>query len=333
MSVFLCPKCNASLGEVGPTGILEEVCSRCHYKFQVLKGRLVDRASEQVVLRRETPGRRPEFRRDYELRLELPDRFEVLSLTTSGPDDQIPVRKGDTVSFVHTMRGDRAEDLIFITDHTTGERFTLGRIGANARNRAAGIAILLGLGTAVFTHIAGAAPAFMLVYSIAVMLGTGLFLSRRLAPMQELPEDVQATLSTRQDLLEKKRQMMLQRDYIQSDLRDKSATISRLRELQGKMRSVGLQAYESRIATMDRAIATLASQVALDEQLLTAYARNISIVEIEYETGDAVSSIAPDLSEELSIKFDELRQLEEQHADLSRELEANAEVEKLLRPG
>lgn len=84
---------------------------------------------------------------------------------------------------------------------------------------------------------------------------------------------------------------------------------------------------------MDRAVATLRAQVALDERLLAAYARNISIIEIEYESGDAATAIAPDISEEMSLKFEELRQLEEQHADLSRELEANDEVERLLRPG
>jgi hypothetical protein len=89
MSVFLCPKCNASLGEIGPAGILEAVCARCHYKFQVLKGR-------------------------------LPDRYEVLSICTNGEADQVPVRQGDTVSFVYTMHGDRREDLLFVTDHTTG---------------------------------------------------------------------------------------------------------------------------------------------------------------------------------------------------------------------
>jgi hypothetical protein len=163
--MFLCPKCNASLGEVGPTGILEEICSRCHYKFQVLKGRLASRSSELVTIRRETQGQRAEYRRDYELRLELPDRYEVLTLYTGGAADQIAVRVGDTVSFVHTMKGERREDLLFITDHTTGEQFGLGRIGATARHRAAGIALLLGIGTAIFTLIAGASAMFILVYS------------------------------------------------------------------------------------------------------------------------------------------------------------------------
>ncbi|HEX5971079.1 MAG TPA: hypothetical protein VFY85_04080 [Gemmatimonadaceae bacterium] len=331
--MFLCPKCNASLGEVGPSGILEEVCSRCHYKFQVLKGRLTDRASQEVLLRRETPGQRAEYRRDYELRLELPDRYEILSLCTSGPDDQIPVRPGDTVSFVHTMNGDRREDLLFITDHTTGEQYGIGRIGAIARKRAALIALLLGIGTAIFTHIAGASGTFILVYSLVVMAGSMMLLSRKLSPMMSLPEEEQAILASRQELLEQKRQMLLQRDRIDADRREKSATIGRLRELQDKMRSVGLDAYQSRIETMDRAIATLAEQVALDERLLVAYTRNISILEIEYETGTATTALSSDAGTEISLKRDELRALEAQHADLSRELEANEEVERLLKNG
>jgi hypothetical protein len=329
--MFLCPKCNASLGEVGPSGILEEVCSRCHYKFQVLKGRLADCASEQVVLRRETPGQRAEYRRDYELRLELPDRYEVLSLWTTGPDDRIPVRRGDIVSFVHTMNGDRREDLLFITDHTTGEQFGLGRIGANARSRAALIALVLGIGTAIFTHIAGASATFIIVYSLVVTVGSMMLLSRKLAPMMRLPEEELAALAARQELLERKRQMVLQRDLIQADKREKSGTIARLRELQAKMRSVGLDAYRSRIETMDRAIATLGEQVSLDDRLLAAYARNISILEIEYETGAATTVLPSDAGTEISLKLDELRALEAQHADLSRELEANEEVERLLK--
>jgi len=334
MSIFLCPKCNASLGEIGPTGILEEVCSRCHYKFQVLKGRLADRSSQQVIVSGETRSQRPLYRREYELRLELPDRFEVLSLSTSGTADQIPVREGNTVSFVYTMYGDRREDLLFVTDHTTGERFKLGSVGDSARHRAAGIALVLGIGTAIFTHIAGASVTFIVLASLFVMIASAIVLARTLAPVQRLPEETEAALATRQGLLEKKRQMLTQRDHIQLDLHDKSASISRLRELQAKMRSVGLQAYESRIATMDRAVATLGSQVALDERLLAAYARNIAMIEIEYETGDAAAStLASDLGEEMAAKFDELRLLEAEHAELSRELEANDEVEKLLRPG
>lgn len=331
--MFLCPKCNSSLGEVGPSGILEEVCSRCHYKFQVLKGRLADRTSEQVVLRRETPGQRAEYRRDYELRLELPDRYELLSLCTNGPDDQVPVRQGDTVSFVHSMKGDERADLLFVTDHTTGERFKIGNIGDTARRDTAVISLSLGIGTAVATQLAGASPEFMLVYSVVVTVASAIYFWRRFAPIQELADDAQAVLASRQELLEKKRQMMLQRDRILDDQREKTATIARLEELQEKMRSVGLAAYQSRIETMDRAIATLNDQIALDDRLLAAYARNISIIEIEYETGSATTALSSDASEEISLKLEELRALEAQHAELSRELEANEEVERLLKDG
>lgn len=330
--MFLCPKCNASLGEIGPTGILEEVCSRCHYKFQVLKGRLADRSSEVVTTRSETPGQRAEYRRDYELRLDLPDRFEVLSLCTNGDADKLPMRTGDTVSFVHTMKGDEREDLLFITDHTTGEQFTLGRIGATARSRAAMFALLLGIGTAIFTLIAGASGTLVAVSSLVVAAGSMLLLSRKLSPVATLPDDEQATLAARQELLEQKRQMLLQQARIQDDRREKSATIVRLQDLQAKMRSVGLAAYQPRIETMDRAIATLNEQVALDERLLAAYTRNISILEIEYETGTAATALPSDVGAELTLKLEELRTLEAQHADLSRELEANEEVERLLRP-
>jgi hypothetical protein len=103
-----------------------------------------------------------------------------------------------------------------------------------------------------------------------VIVASAIVLSRTLAPVQQLPEDAQAALATRQGLLEK---------------------------------------------------------------LLAAYARNIAMIEIEYETGDAAAALAADVGEEMATRFDELRLLEAEHAELSRELEANDEVERLLRPG
>ena len=68
--MFVCPKCGTSLGETGPTGVLEAVCSGCRYKFQVMRGRVVELTSSLATATAQhvfTSRARP-YVRAYELR-------------------------------------------------------------------------------------------------------------------------------------------------------------------------------------------------------------------------------------------------------------------------
>lgn len=55
------------------------------------------------------------------------------------------------------------------------------------------------------------------------------------------------------------------------------------------------------------------------------------MIDIELETGEATDQLEADIAPVLLQKLDELKELEERQADLMRELQANLEVEQLLR--
>jgi len=55
------------------------------------------------------------------------------------------------------------------------------------------------------------------------------------------------------------------------------------------------------------------------------------MVEIELESGEATEQLETDVAPVLLEKLDELKELEERQADLVRELQANLEVDQLLR--
>ncbi len=55
------------------------------------------------------------------------------------------------------------------------------------------------------------------------------------------------------------------------------------------------------------------------------------MIDIELETGEATDQPEADIAPVLLQKLDELKELEERQADLMRELQANLEVEQLLR--
>ena len=74
-------------------------------------------------------------------------------------------------------------------------------------------------------------------------------------------------------------------------------------------------------------------QIALDDRLRDGYDRNIKILEIEHESGETAERLSADLSAPVHEKLQELRLLEEQHAELGRLLAANVELERFLERG
>jgi hypothetical protein len=75
----------------------------------------------------------------------------------------------------------------------------------------------------------------------------------------------------------------------------------------------------------------MTTQLELDGRLRDGYERSIQMIEIEIEAGataDAVESVtAPHITANLAA----MRDLEEQQAELVRQLQANSEVEALLK--
>ena len=134
-----------------------------------------------------------------------------------------------------------------------------------------------------------------------------------------------------QRLLEQKDMCVTRLTLVEQSLSQNDARRQRLLSLGNKMLDVGLDVYKPRFAAIDRGLATLDRQKAIDVSLRDGYLLALKMVEIELESGEATEQLDTDVSDVLGQKLDELKELEERQADLVRELEANLEVEQLLR--
>ena len=262
----------------------------------------------------------------------MPASLIILSFHTRSPDDSITLRRGDVVSVVHTMNGSVREDLLSVVNHTTGERFPLGSIGGKARRKASAGSAIVAAGVAVVAIAAGASGAILVGAPLLALVPSWLGLTRVFAPVQTISPGAHAELAAQQALLDRQQMMLSHKLRIDADGHDKLTLVARLTELQRKMRAVALASYEPRIEAVGCAIAALDAQLALNRQLSACYERGIMMLDIEYETAIASGALDRDAGAEMTERLEELRALEDRHADMTRELEANDEIARLLKP-
>lgn len=165
-------------------------------------------------------------------------------------------------------------------------------------------------------------------------LACGLLLKRRMSPTVPVryhSRDSRAAFLATERLGAAKAGLMASRNGHAAALRSKLALRQRLLGLRGKMIELGLPAYTARIATMDSGLAMLDRQIEMDRLLCDGYDRSIKMIEIELEAGPATDQMNADVSAALEDSMEELRALEASQAELARLLEANVEVELLLR--
>ncbi len=74
----------------------------------------------------------------------------------------------------------------------------------------------------------------------------------------------------------------------------------------------------------------LDAQLELETRLRDRYARSIQMLEIELEAGAAAAALDAAEPPHIAATLSEMRELEDQQAELARQIAANAEVEALL---
>ena len=137
--------------------------------------------------------------------------------------------------------------------------------------------------------------------------------------------------SSPKQLREARAQLDASRAYHVNMLHEKGALRRRLVALRDKMVSVALPAYRPRIESIDVALGTIDKQIAIATQLREGYDKSITMIEIELESGAAAHHMHEDVSALIAESILELRAIEESQEELARQLEANVEVELLLR--
>lgn len=151
-------------------------------------------------------------------------------------------------------------------------------------------------------------------------------------PVRYLTPDMRATFATAEQLRQAKGKLMQSRNGHAAALKGKQDLRRRLIGLREKMEDLALTAYGPRIASIDAALITLGKQIDMDTRLRDGYDKSIKMIEIELEAGVAADQMNEDITAAIAAAMSELQALEESQAELGRQLEANVEVEQLLRP-
>ena len=329
--MFTCPHCANVIGEYPEAGVAVLVCGGCTFKYELSAGNVVGLDSRRVQVSVGVDSVRRRYYRHYELVLRTSPRETLrFRFDTDRDDEWIQMRAGEPAAVVYGMRGKKRNELLFVLNRASRERFVLGHPG----QRAKGLSTLYGVlaGAVAGTAAAMASAPFLLAAGIAGVAGIAVRqgLSRLLRPRHTLRAEEQLTLSSRQALLGQKRSLMELRAAVGDDVERRGALRERLRHLRTRMSAVQLDAYTARIGAIDRALATLEEQIDVDLRLVAEYDRTLQIVDIEYEASLAADAISLEGSAVIESRLAELRDAEELRAETTRRLAANAEVEQLL---
>jgi hypothetical protein len=330
--VLSCPKCGQALGEVPANGRLNAICARCRLQYEVVRGRVAVAESRQIIVRAATKGQAAMYGQQQSVRVELASgRAEVVDFELPDANAPLVARRGDVFYSIYLMRGARREQLLSVHNTTTGSSLTLSLPGEKATTKAwlfAG-----GIAAVVFVTTIGAGLSPLLDVGLAVgsFVGLGIGLGHQFMPRAEISPEEAVQLTAAQTLLAEKLNLETARAHAVQALASRQELRERVVALRAKMLNVGLDIYQPRIAVLDRAIALMTTQLELDGRLRDGYERSIQMIEIEIEAGataDAVESVtAPHITANLAA----MRDLEEQQAELVRQLQANSEVEALLK--
>lgn len=166
--------------------------------------------------------------------------------------------------------------------------------------------------------------------ALAIAGGGGLLSGLVMQRHRRRPDD-RLTFRTPDQLVQARQRLVAARAVHATTLRERQGVRRRLNDLLVRMRQAGLTAYSTRVATIERGLVTLDRQIAVIARLRDGYDRNLRMIDIELEAGHAADLLDEDIGSAIGDAMYELRLLEESEADLARQLEANDEVEGLLR--
>lgn len=151
-------------------------------------------------------------------------------------------------------------------------------------------------------------------------------------PQPRRPRRIRGPYGSVEQLVAAKTRFTLSRAVVGKGLKDKQDLRRRLMSLRTKMEDVALPQYRPRIASIDMALVTIDKQIAMGTRLRDGYDKSITMIEIELESGVAADQMHEDISAAIFEAMRELKALEASQAELALQLEANVEVEQLLRP-
>jgi len=332
MSILIqCPACSAPIGNISSDGTLQAICASCWYRFGAAYGSVTRRLSEVKPVQRRIPNLPIRHQRHYEFHVQISSGTQVLQCSTPGEGDPIPVSEGDLVSFLYTLRGDRLEEMISVTNPVTGNTYRLASPGSTA------------VRTAIGWGLVSSVPMFLVLFPNAVEFPIALLASvssiplvsilaaRLKSPKIRLDSEQKARLAAEQQLFGEKIELEQRVEELRRKLTTNQARLNQLEALNQKMGEVGADLYAKRIERVSRAIAILSQQLGQDQHLINQYVRTIKMIEIELETSRAVDAI-PNTENFMGMIFDrlaELKMIDQKTQQLRAQVEADEAVRSL----
>jgi len=254
-----------------------------------------------------------------------------LQCSTPGQVDQILVSEGDLVFFLYTLRGEKLEEMISVTNQTTGNIYRLASPGSTAVRTAIGWGLLSGVPMLLVLLPNGVEFPIALLASFSSIPVVSILTARLKSSKLRLDPEQKVRLAAEQQLFGEKIELQQRVEELQQKLTTNQARLNQLGSLNQKMVEVEADLYAKRIERVSRAIAILDQQLGQDQQLIDQYAHTIKMIEIELETSRAVEAI-PNAENFTGMIFDrlaELKTIDQKTQQLRAQVEADETVRSL----
>jgi hypothetical protein len=137
---------------------------------------------------------------------------------------------------------------------------------------------------------------------------------------------------TERELLHgEQRQLLRRADESERFIRGQEHLLGEITQLQRMMRDVDPTLYRSRLQRLDAAKSMLREQIRVEHELMDEYAKTHRILEVEAESARVVGRLEDGVVETMERRLAELDAAREANREMRFQLEANEEVERLLR--
>ncbi|XAR70168.1 hypothetical protein NMG60_11026942 [Bertholletia excelsa] len=363
--IIRCPTCTVAVAVAQPQhGIQIVSCSKCRYQYELLSGNIVDIESEEISM--EVPAWKRGLKFLQINKQSLPAAVHSIVVETptgmarthrfATETVDLPAQEGERVTIALAAPSNVYKEVgplkfspkspkfypgepMCLTNHRDGRespllRAPIKREGSSLLSPSVLFPLfaVLATGDVASGMIDPSLPQFISVaalssFAVVATLNTLVF-----PQLGRLHQRLADAISIRQQLLS-------QYDQLQSRIKDlKEATenevwmLARMCQLENKIVAVGEPSYRARKSRVKKVREGLESSLRKRIELIDSYARISSMIEIEVEMdSDVLAAEAASNAESIAEQIQQIMELERLEEKWRLQVEANDEVERLLR--
>ncbi|MCU0535175.1 MAG: hypothetical protein MUD14_14905 [Hydrococcus sp. Prado102] len=320
-----CPACRGRLylpfRQNDDEDVQDIICSRCLGRYAVTYLEIINSTFDLETLSSSHPERATQYRRVYRVRAFNSKReIEFLEFSLPSSAHSFSLSSGDELILLNTIQDNAIDKLIWLKNHTTGESYQFFSpssqakiIGLKAGMFVMGVSLLL-------AYLLPLSPKQLLAIALPTSAGVGVCVAQRQSRQgKERNARVATRLKAEQMLLKNLDSVNERLQQHQQNFIAERRTRDRLRQLHEKMSQTDTAQFESRLLVLDRGIAVLKEQLALNQNLIDGYSQVKNLLEIEYETSRLAEQLpnAEDFGAKIFARLEELNALERQKEALA----------------